>query len=262
MKKLWLVSICALALVGCGSSKPAETEKKAETPRTLQVAAAASMENVFEERFIPEFEAETGIKIEGVYDASGKLQTQIESGLGAGVFISAAPKQVKALIEKDFIKEENTKELLENKVVLIQRKGSDQEAKTFADLAKANTIALGDPASVPIGQYSEEILDTLDLRSSVKGKVSYATNVTEVLRWVEEGSADVGVVYATDAASSDKVEVIAEAGPNELESKVIYPVALIGAEPTEEAKEFYEFLFTKKAQDALKDFGFTPFVEK
>lgn len=262
MKKLWLLSICALVLVGCGTNETTKTSKNEEEvkeERILQVAAAASMENVFEERLIPEFEAKTGIKIEGVYDASGKLQTQIEAGLGAGIFISAAPKQVNALIELGFIKEDNSKELLENKVVLIQGVNSNQEAKSFVDLSKANTVALGDPASVPIGQYSEEILDNLNIRESVEGKVSYATNVTEVLRWVEEGSADIGIVYATDASSSDKVEIIAEAGSAELNSKVIYPVAMLGDDPTKEAKEFYEFLFTKDAQDALKEFGFTPF---
>lgn len=64
-----------------------------------------------------------------------------------------------------------------------------------------------DPDSVPVGQYSKEALTNLGLWDEVLAKASLGTNVTEVLNWVAEGSAKAGIVYATDAAQTDKVTI-------------------------------------------------------
>ena len=66
-------------------------------------------------------------------------------------------------------------------------------------LQKLKTQRLGDPDSVPVGQYSKEALTNLGLWDEVLAKASLGTNVTEVLNWVAEGSAKAGIVYATDA---------------------------------------------------------------
>ena len=63
----------------------------------ILVAAAASLKNAYEDKLIPMFEeANPGVTVKGTYDSSGKLQTQIEEGLDADVFMSAATKQMKA----------------------------------------------------------------------------------------------------------------------------------------------------------------------
>jgi molybdate transport system substrate-binding protein len=85
------------------------------------------------------------------------------------------------------------------------------------------------------------------------------TNVTEVLNWVGEGSADAGVVYATDAAASKKVEIIAEAPAGSLAAPVIYPVGLVAASAhPDEAKLFIEFLASDEAMAIFKAYGFSP----
>ena len=110
-------------------------------------------------------------------------------------------------------------------------------------LRKQTAIALGDPASVPAGQYSEEALTNLGIWDKIQDKVSFGTNVTEVLNQVAAASADAGIVYATDAASmADKVEVVAEAPEGSLSKKVIYPVAVVkGTAHEEVAKELLSF---------------------
>ena len=115
----------------------------------------------------------------------------------------------------------------------------------------------GDPASVPAGQYAKEVLTSLNLWAEVLEKASLGTNVTEVLNWVAEGSADAGIVYSTDAASTGKVKVVAEA-PEGSVSKVIYPVGIVKASKDEaSAKKFIEFLQTDQAKKAFESFGFT-----
>ena len=94
------------------------------------------------------------------------------------------------------------------------------------------------------------------------GKVSWGTNVTEVLNWVAEGSAEVGVVYATDAVSTDRVEIIAEAPPGSLAQKVIYPIGIVRASAHQrEAQLFIDFLGSEEGMAIFRKYGFSPISE-
>lgn len=232
--------------------------KDGQEPVSILIAAAASMENSMKE-IIARFEEENpNITVEGTYDSSGKLQTQIEEGMEADIFLSAATKQMNALKEENLVDSDSIVELLENKVVLVVPTGSNTNVTSFEDVQNAETIALGDPESVPAGQYAKEIFESLGIYEDVANKASFGTNVTEILNWVAEGSADAGVVYATDAASTDKVSVIAEAPEGTLAQKVIYPLGLVSAsENKDAAKIFIEFLQSEEATSILEGYGFT-----
>ena len=296
MGKIWKKGMAAVmaavmvsgALAGCGSGAGQKTETAAiETVQTeaaaeaakdetaaaessvaatevaeeteILVAAAASLKNAYEEELIPMFEEQyPGVTVKGTYDSSGKLQTQIEEGLEADVFMSAAKKQMKALDEEGMIDSDSIVDLLENKIVLIVPTGSDKGIQSFEDIVKADSIALGDPASVPAGQYSEEALTNLGLWDQIQDKTSFGTNVTEVLNQVAAGSADAGIVYATDAASmADQVEVVAEAPEGSLKTRVIYPVAVVkDSATTEVAANFVEFLTSDEAMKVFEAYGF------
>ena len=288
MKKPFAVVMAAMMvagmMAGC-SSKPQETtaaatetetiaaettaaETEAESKaaanadlgeQSILVAAAASLKNAYEDKLIPMFEEQyPGVTVEGTYDSSGKLQTQIEEGLEADVFMSAATKQMKALDEEGMIASDTIVNLLENKIVLIVPTGSDSKIDSFEKIGDAASIALGDPESVPAGQYAKEALTNLNVWDSIQDKVSFGTNVTEVLNQVAAASADAGIVYATDAASkADQVTVVAEAPEGSLEKKVIYPVAVVKATAHEDAaKAFVDFLQTPEAIAVFESYGF------
>lgn len=270
MKKKFLAVLLAVAMVlgvtACGSSKDSsksttEAVKKEETT-TITLAAAASLEKCYTEKLIPMFEKENkgikGIKVEGSYDSSGKLQSQIENGMAADVFMSAATEQMNNLVKGKYISKGDVVELLENKVVLIAPKKGDAKVSSFKDITKADTIALGDPKSVPAGQYAQEIFTNLKNWNDVKKKASFGTNVTEVLNWVAKGSASCGVVYATDAASNKDVKVLAEAPSDALKTPVIYPVAALKKSKNKDAADkFVKFLQSEKVLKVFRSYGFT-----
>lgn len=237
-----------------------ETTAASGEETEILVAAAASLKNAYEDKLIPMFEeANPGVTVKGTYDSSGKLQTQIKEGLEADVFMSAAKKQMTALDEEGMIASDTITDLLENKIVLIVPTGNEKKLEKFEDIENADSIALGDPASVPAGQYAQEALTNLGIWDKIQDKVSFGTNVTEVLNQVAAASADVGIVYATDAASmADQVEVVAEAPEGSLAKKVIYPVAVVkGTAHEEVAKEFVAFLQTDKAITVFEEYGFS-----
>lgn len=247
-----------------GTEAQAGTDIKAEAApgqdTEILVAAAASLKNAYEEELIPMFQDKyPGVTVKGTYDSSGKLQTQIEEGLEADVFMSAAPKQMTALDQEGLIVSDTITSLLENKIVLIVPSDSDSGFTRFEDIENAESIALGDPASVPVGQYSEEALTSLGIWDKIQDKVSFGTNVTEVLNQVAAASADAGIVYATDAANmADQVKVVAEAPEGSLSKKVIYPVAVVkNTANAEAAGNFVEFLKTDEAMKVFESYGFT-----
>lgn len=138
--------------------------------------------------------------------SSGSLQKQIEQGAPADIFISAAQKQMDDLDKQSLLADGTRKDLLVNKIVLITPKDNKTGISDFSDIItdKVSKIALGDPKSVPAGQYAEQVFKNLNYNDAVTPKAVYGNDVRTVLTWVENGEADCGIVYKTDAAISDK----------------------------------------------------------
>jgi len=281
-KKLLLAIILAFAVAvlfaGCGTSTtpdtstpPAQDEAQTPTPAPpepaapavsgdIMIAAAASLQNAVEGDLIPMFnQTYPDVNVTGTYDSSGKLQTQIENGLDAQIFFSAATKQMDALVTGGFIDSSTVVNLLENEVVLITGANTDTKVTGFENITDAKSIAIGDPASVPAGQYAQEILTNLGVWDGIEKTASLGTNVTEVLNWVAEGSAEVGIVYSTDTyGMTDKVKVIATAPADSLKTPVVYPVGLqvnLG-DKSDAAKAFLDFLKSPAASAVFEKYGF------
>lgn len=242
--------------------KAAELQEAVETSGEkieLIVSAAASLKESMGQIETLYEVAYPNVELTFNFGGSGALQQQIEQGAPVDVFFSAALKQMKALEEEGLIVEGSKKELLENKVVLIipaDQKGLTGFEEVITD--KVGSLGLGEPSSVPVGQYAEEVFTNLDLLETLKAeqKIVYANDVKEVLSWVQTGNVDAGVVYATDAKTTDAVTVVAEA-PAGSYLPAIYPVAVV-KESTHlnEAQTFVDFLSTDEAQTIFENFGF------
>ena len=266
-----IIAILAIFIVVCAASTVSaglfdflggdnSTNSTDLNGKEINLAAAASLKNVYDEKLIPMFEQKyPGVKVTPTYASSGDLQTQIENGLEADVFMSAANKQMNALAEKGLIDNSTNVQSLENKVVLIVPADSNSNISSFDDLKNVNgNIAIGDPESVPAGQYAQEVMNNTGIWSDVESKLSLGTDVTAVLNQVAQGSAECGIVYATDAKSTDDVKVICEAPEDALKTPVIYPVAAIkDAKDADAAQKFLDFLQTKEAKDIFVEYGFT-----
>ena len=269
MKKLLIIAVIVLiAAVTIGSCSAGwfdflggdTTNDTSLDGQEVNLAAAASLKNAFDDKLIPMFEEKyPGVKVTPTYASSGDLQTQIENGLEADVFMSAANKQMNALADEDLVDNSTNLQFLENKVVLIVPADSNANISSFDDLKNVEgNIAIGDPESVPAGQYAKEVLNNTGLWETVEPKLSLGTDVTAVLNQVAQGSADCGIVYATDAKSTDDVKVVCEAPEDALKTPVIYPVAALKNSTDSKATQaFMDFLQTQEAKDVFVDYGFT-----
>ncbi|MCC5650186.1 molybdate ABC transporter substrate-binding protein [Nostoc sp. XA013] len=224
---------------------------------TLLVSAAASLKDALEEIKPLYQQSKSGTKINYNFGASGALQQQIEQGAPADIFISAAKKQVDALEEKGLLLPGSRTNLANNSLVLIVAQDV-VGISSFYNLtdSKIKKIAIGEPRSVPAGQYGEQVLKNLKLYDQVKSKLVFANNVRQVLAAVESGNAQAGIVYATDAKISNKVKVVITA-EKKFHSPIIYPVAVIkGSKNIPAAKEFVQFLSGSQAKTVLRKYGF------
>lgn len=253
-------------LTACGqteSKDEKETGEKNEGKKPvteLTVLAAASMTDAMQE--IGEAYQETHENIEFTYqfDSSGTLKTQIEEGAPADIFISAATKQMDELVQGELVAEDSVFPWLENKVVLIMPKDSEDGPDSFEDAAEEEVpmIAIGNE-DVPVGQYTQTIYQNLGLWENIQAKANLASNVRQVLDWVATGNAPCGVVYATDAQIEENVKVVCEA-PKGSCDPVIYPAGMVSASKEKEASaEFLEYLKTEEVSEILEAYGFTPY---
>lgn len=264
-----------LGLTGCGNAAGGNKEENEKSTTTVKqatgsedhllIAAAASLEAVFEDSLIPAFEKENpGITVEGTYASSGDLQQQIESGLEADLFMSAATSNMDTLVQEGWIDKSSVVNLLKNDVVLIVPEGIESKVTGFDDLDQADVVAIGDPESVPAGKYAKEILTGLGIYDAVAKKASFGNSVTEVCTWVAEGSADAGIVYSTDALTENsngddkKVKVLATAEDSMMQTPVIYPVGRTTASAQKEsAQKLEEYLQSDEAMHVFEEAGFT-----
>lgn len=250
-----LIGSIILAPLCAGGSK----EKAAPAEKTeIMISAAASLKNCIQDLSAMYTEKNPQVTITSNFGASGALQQQIEQGAPADVFFSAGIKQMNALKEKGMMLDSSVKNILENKVVLITPK-SAASLDFFEDLAKTSVkkIGVGEPKSVPVGQYTEQIFQNLGLTDKVASKLIFAKDVREVLSWVETGNVDAGVVYETDAKISKDVTICSTA-PEGSHKKVIYPVGVVKASKhADEAQKFVDFLFSDEAKQVFTRYGFT-----
>ncbi len=246
-----------------------EPEPEAE-PVELIVFAAASMTEAMNEIAALYKDVAPDVTIVYNFDSSGTLKTQIEEGAECDLFISAGQKQMNQLDISadaavntdglDFVLAGSRFDLVRNKVVMIVPEGTDLGITAFADVLGEGVrlIALGN-SDVPAGQYAEEVYTSLGLWEELvaSGKVSYGSNVKEVLEQVASAAVDCGVVYSTDAATASGVTVAAEA-PEGSHGPIVYPAAVLNISKNQAAAEaFAEFLRSDACAAVFESIGFS-----
>lgn len=234
---------------------PAPVAAQANT--TLLVSAAASLKEALDEIKPLYQQSKPGTTINYNFGASGALQQQIEQGAPADIFISAARRQVDALESKGLLLPGTRSILARNRLVLVVPRNVTG-VTSFFNLrdTKIRRIAIGEPRSVPAGQYAEQVLQKLKILPGVKSKLVYANNVRQVLASVESGNADAGLVYVTDAKISNQVKVVV-AADEKYHSPIIYPLAVLkSSKSPDAAKDFVQFLSSDQAKAVLKKYGF------
>ena len=246
-----LVSL--LCLSGCGGDK--------KHSGNIVIFAASSLKEPIEEVASLYTANYPDVNITVNTEGSSTLQTQIEHGADCDIFIPAATKNMDELSARGYVTQ--SKDILENEVVLIKGKNTETPVIGFRNCYVAKSIAVGAPG-VPAGDYARQIFDSLGIMSRVYGRsVNECPNVTAVLRSVAEGANEVGIVYKTDALTmKNNIDIIETAAADIVKSRVIYPAGIIKNTLNDEVtahavSHFYEFLSSPEGRGVFMRYGFT-----
>ena len=223
----------------------------------ITVSAAASLSNAFKD-IAPLFEAaHPGSKVQLNFGASGALLAQIAKGAPADVFVSADEETMDQAQGQGLVKAAQRRDLVSNALVVIVPAGAAKMPAALAEVAQPGyaRVAIGQPASVPVGRYTKGVLEAAKLWSTIEPKMIGASSVRQALDYVARAEVDAGFVYATDAAIMPGKVKVAFTVPTT--RPILYPIAaLAGAPNPGEAAKFLDFLFTPPAQAVLAKYGF------
>ncbi len=230
-----------LALTGCASKSPG-----------VRIFAAVSTREAVEQ-IARDFEGRTGQSVTCSFAASSTLARQIEQGADTDLFLSADERWADYLSEKGLVAER--RDLLANRLVVVSPASHPLRLHKVADLAgtEVKRLALAlDP--VPAGHYAREALQKAGIWEQVRGRVREAGDVRAALALVERDEADAGIVYATDAATSSKVQTVLEV-PENLHAPIRYPLVLLRRSPPP-PRAFYDFVGDEEAAAHFRKAGF------
>lgn len=230
---------------------------QAEEP--LRVAAAISLRDVLA-AIASDFEKDGGTKIEFTFGSSGQLLAQIQNGAPIDVFISAAHDQVDVL-EREGLSAPGARRIVAaNQLVLIVPKKTDVMITKFEDLSRADVkrVAIGEPTTVPAGQYAQQVLEKLRLTEQLKDRLVYGMNVRQVLDYVVRGEVTAGIVYASDAKAEPSAVKIVATADESWHKPIEYPAVVIKATRQAAAPEKYcAWLVGEKSAAIFGKFGFS-----
>ncbi|OTP75137.1 Molybdenum ABC transporter, periplasmic molybdenum-binding protein ModA [Caballeronia sordidicola] len=228
----------------------------------IVVSAAASLTNAFKAIGESYEKQHPGTKVLMNFGASDVLMQQIVKGAPADVFASADQKAMDKAIQEKVIATESRRDFAANSLVLIVPKDSAFAPASVKDLTEASVkrVAYGDPASVPVGRYTEGALKDAGAWDAVSAKGVLAANVRQSLDYVARGEVDAGFVFSTDAAVMPERVKVALTVPTQ--TSITYPIAQVAqSKHAADAQSFIAYVLSPEGQKTLAQFGFKPPVK-
>ena len=227
----------------------------------VTLSVAISMKDVVDELGRGFMASRPGVTLRYNFGSSGELQKQIEAGAPVDLFISAAERQMDELLKKGLVVSQSRRIFARNVLTVVKPADSKIDIAKPADLldARVTKIVIGNPKTVPAGQYSEESLKALGIWERLQPKLVFSENVRQALDYVTRGEVDAGFVYTTDAATRSQQVKEAFRPAEDTYRPVVYPVAVVaGARQAALAQAFLDLLMSRDGQATLARFGFQP----
>lgn len=225
---------------------------------TVYLSVAASMTDAFKEIISTFSSAHSEAKILPNFASSGSLAKQINQGAPAHIYISANPKWMKFLVEKEMITQGTDHIFAYNKLVFVAPENTT--ITNLAEVKNLSRIAIGSPSSVPAGQYAKQAMKATGIFAHLENtkKLVMAKDVRQALLYADRGEVDGSFVYKTDALLARNAKIIFTV-PDDLYNRIAYPLALTKTGvKNKTAQDFYDFMATPATVTILKKFGFEP----
>ena len=244
-----LLAVC-IATVGCQSKR---------VPDEIVVGAATSMRHVFP-KLIAEYEKNHAPgKVVATYGASGDVARQVQAGAGMDVVVFAGKAPLDKLVESGHVDKSSLRLVGTNELVLVgAERGPKLTFATLDSLATNERLAIGDPKTVPVGQYAREALERLSVWDKLQSRVVFGANVAAVLAYLEQGEVAAAIVYRTEIQNIKGVTVLDVAKGSWAPRPEIWAGVVVQSHNRQTAQEYTNFLTSTDGQRIFAAFGFGP----
>jgi molybdate transport system substrate-binding protein len=249
--------VAAALLTGCGSSSGGDAAASGSpsaqgvTRGSITVFAAASLQGSFT-KIGQEFQAShPGDKVTFSFGPSSGLATQIVNGAPADVFASAAPANMKQVVQAGDARK--PADFAKNIMEVAVPPSNPAKVSSVTGLAKSSVkVALCQP-QVPCGVTAHKVFKKANV--SVK-PATLEPDVKSVLTQVELGNVDAGMVYVTDVmAAGSKVKGVTV--PQHMNASTTYPIAPVSkGRESAVARDFVAYVMSSPGQQILAQAGF------
>ena len=251
IRTLLALTVAAMTVVGAADA----------APREVTFSVAVSLKEAVEELGRRFMHAHPDVTLRYNLGSSGELSKQIEAGAPIDLFLSAAERQMDELERRGLVVPRSRRVFARNVLVAIKPLDSPLDLTKPADLldARVRRVVVGNPRTVPAGQYAEQSLRALGVWERLGARLVFAENVRQTLEYVARGEVDAGFVYASDLTSRPgRVKEAFRPGEDTYQA-ITYPAAVIaGAREPALADAFIRLLVSPEGQTVLARFGFQP----
>jgi molybdate transport system substrate-binding protein len=242
------------AALAVGGAPPAAAQE-------LTLSVAISMKEAIEALGRTFAARQPGVILRYNFGASGDLQKQIEAGAPIDVFVSAATRQMDELEQKKLILSDTRRAFARNVLVVVTPADSGRDLTAITNLlaARVARVAIGNPKTVPAGQYAQQSLQAVGAWDRLGPKLVFAENVRQVLEYVARGEVDAGFVYATDVLTAGPRVREAFRPGEDTYPPVVYPIAVVAASSQlARARAFVDLVTGADGRAVLGRLGFQP----
>lgn len=242
-----LAVVAAAVLASC--SQPRD--------RAPIVLAAASLQGALDD-VADDWAREGHVRPVISYAGSQALARQVEAGAPADIVFLADEEWMNRLDQAGMVAPDSRRDVISNAMVVVRSAGaSDEPGTSLASALAGERVAMGEPNTVPAGRYGKAALISLGLWDAVQPRVVPAENVRAALALAERGEVDAAIVYASDAAASDRVRIAARL-PDGSHPPIRYPAALVESTMSPDAQGFLDYLASPASAKVFLRHGFAP----
>jgi molybdate transport system substrate-binding protein len=193
------------------------------------------------------------------FGASGDIARQVEGGAGVDVVVFASKAPIDKLVKSGHVDASTTVVIGTNELVLVGPEGGPKLTfPTLDSLPAKERLAIGDPATVPVGQYAREALERLSIWEKLEDRVVLGANVAAVLAYLQRGEVAAAIVYRTEVEGVKGIVVLDVAKGPWAPRPEIWAGVVTESHNRQAAQNFVSFMASPPAQRTLASFGFGP----
>jgi molybdenum ABC transporter molybdate-binding protein len=231
---------------------------QADDAPAVHVAAAVSLEDVLGQLLADHALRQPAVRVRAVFGASDELAGHVLAGAPTDLFLTADPLQLDRLEAAGLLVATTRTPLAENALAAIGPAGRDVPVRKPAALVRPEVkrVAIAGPTS-PLGGYTRRYLEGLGLYEALLPRALTVDNSRAVLAAVAAGQADVGLIYASDAARAADCRLLFRV--RRPRPAIRYEAAVVarGGQP-EQAAQLLAFLTAPAAATRFRRCGFLP----